>query len=329
MTACIGRREFITLIGGTAAAWPLAARAQQPAMPVIGWLFSGAPQANFVAAFQEGLRQAGYVEGRNVAIEYRWAEGHYDRLPDLAAELVRRHVAVIVASGGSGPAQEAKAKTTTIPIVFLSGDDPIEAGLVASLSRPGGNVTGISWIASALEAKRIGLLRDLVPNNDLVGVLVNPDFPGAKAQLRDAQAAARERGIRVEVLNASSERDFDTVFATLVRQRAGTLLVSPNPMFLSRQEQIIALAARHAIPTIYYAREYAVAGGLMSYGTNVVDAYRQSGTYTGRILKGEKPADLPVMQPTKFELVINLKTAKTLGLTVPDKLLARADEVIE
>jgi putative tryptophan/tyrosine transport system substrate-binding protein len=322
------RRAFITLLGG-AAAWPRAALAQQQAMPVVGWLSSGAPQANFVAAFQEGLRQAGYVEGRNVAVEYRWAEGRYDRLPDLAAELVRRHVAVIVASGGSGPAQEAKAKTTTIPIVFLSGDDPIEAGLVASLSRPGGNITGISWIASALEAKRLGLLRELVPNNDLVGVLVNPDFPGAKAQLRDAQAAARERGLRIEVLNASSERDFDTVFATLVRQRAGTLLVSPNPMFMSRHEQIVALAARHAIPTIYYAREYPAAGGLMSYGTSVVDAYRQSGIYTGRILKGEKPAELPILQPTKFEFVINLNTAKALGLSFPPGLLAIADEVIE
>jgi putative tryptophan/tyrosine transport system substrate-binding protein len=325
------RREFITLLGG-AAAWPLAARAQQPAMPVIGWLSSGAAHSafrSFVTAFHQGLAEAGYVEGRNVAVEYRWAEGQADRLPKLAAELVRRQVVVIVASGGSAPAQATKAATTTIPIVFVSGDDPIEVGLVSSLSRPGGNVTGISWIASALEAKRLGLLQEVVPKNADVGVLVNPSFPGAKTQLRDAQEAARERGIRIQVLNASTEHDLDTVFATLAQWRAGSLLVNPNPMFMTRREQIVALAARHAVPTIYYAREYAVAGGLMSYGTSVVDAFRQSGLYTGRILKGEKPADLPVLQPTKFEFVINMKTARELGLTIPPGVLAIADEVIE
>jgi putative ABC transport system substrate-binding protein len=323
------RRKFMTLLGGAAAAWPLAARAQQP---VIGWLSSGAaagPFGNFVTAFRQGLAQAGYVEGRNVAVEYYWSEGQSNRLPELAADLVRRRVAIIVATGGSAPAQAAKAATTTIPIVFVSGDDPVEAGLVSSFSRPGGNVTEISWIASALEAKRLGLLRELVPANDVVGVLVNPNFPGAKAQLRDAQEGASALGMRIQVLNASTEQDLNTIFATLVQQRAGSLLVCPNPMFMNRREQIVALAARHAIPTIYYAREYAVAGGLMSYGTNAVDAFRQSGIYTGRILKGEKPADLPVLQPTKFEFVINLKTARALGLTIPPGVLAIADEVIE
>jgi putative ABC transport system substrate-binding protein len=263
-----------------------------------------------------------------VAVEYRWSEGRSDRLPELAVDLVRRGVAVIVAVGGSAPAQAAKQATATIPIVFLSGDDAIEAGLVGSLGRPGGNVTGISWLASALEAKRLGLLRELVSNGDL-GVLVNPTFPGARVQVRDVQGAAREHGLRVHVLEASSERDLQTIFASAQQQRVGALVVSPNPMFYSLREQIIALAARHAIPTIYYTRDYAVAGGLMSYGTNVQEASRQAGLYVGRILKGEKPADLPVLQPTKFEFVINLKTAKALGLTFPPGLIAIADEVIE
>jgi putative tryptophan/tyrosine transport system substrate-binding protein len=325
----VNRRTFITFIGGAAAAWPLAAGAQQP-MPVVGYLNSGAasPMASQVNALHEGLSQAGYVEGRNVAIEYRWSEGRSDRLPELAAELVRRRVTVIVAVGGSAPARAAKEATTTIPIVFVSGDDAIEAGLVSSLGRPGGNVTGISWLASALEAKRLGLLREVVPDGD-VGVLVNPSFPGAKVQVRDAQEAARERGMRIHVLNASSERDLEAIFANFRQQRLGSLVVNPNPMFYNLREQIVAFAARHAIPTIYYVRDYAVAGGLMSYGTSILDAARQAGLYAGRILKGEKPADLPVLQPSKFEFVINLKTAKALGLKLPPGLLAIADEVIE
>jgi putative tryptophan/tyrosine transport system substrate-binding protein len=324
----VRRREFILGLGG-AAAWPRAARAQS-AMPLVGYLNSGAakPMAGLVSAFREGLSEAGYVEGRNVAIEYRWAEGRSERLPELAAELVRRRVAVIVAVGGSAPAQAAKQATSTIPIVFVSGDDAIEAGLVSSLGQPGGNVTGISWLASSLEAKRIGLLRELVRDGDL-GVLVSPGFPSAKVQTRDAQEAARELGIRVEVLNASSERDLETIFANLGQQRLGSLVVNPSPMFYNLREQIVALAARHAVPAIYYTRDYAVAGGLMSYGTSLLEAARQAGVYAGRVLKGEKPADLPVLQPTKFEFVINLKTAKALGLDIPPTFLALADEVIE
>ena len=322
------RREFIFALGG-AAAWPPAARAQQ-AMPLLGYLNSGAatPMAGLARAFHEGLSQAGYVEGRNVAIEYRWSEGRSERLPELAAELVRRQVAVIVAVGGSAPAQAAKEATTTIPIVFVSGDDAIEAGLVSSLGQPGGNVTGISWLANSLEAKRIGLLRELVPGGDL-GVLVSPGFPSAKVQARDAQEAARELGIRIEILNVGSERDLETIFASLEQQRIGSLVVNPSPMFFNLREKIIALAARHAVPTIYYTRDYPVGGGLMSYGTSLVEAARQSGIYAGRVLKGEKPADLPVLQPTKFEFVINVKTANVLGLDVPVRLLALADEVIE
>jgi putative tryptophan/tyrosine transport system substrate-binding protein len=324
----VRRREFILGLAG-AAAWPRAACAQS-AMPLVGYLNSGAakPMAGLVSAFREGLSEAGYVEGRNVAIEYRWAEGRSERLPELAAELVRRRVAVIVAVGGSAPAQAAKQATSTIPIVFVSGDDAIEAGLVSSLGQPGGNVTGISWLASSLEAKRIGLLRELVRDGDL-GVLVSPGFPSAKVQTRDAHEAARELGIRVEVLNASSERDLETIFANLGQQRLGSLVVNPSPMFYNLREQIVALAARHAVPAIYYTRDYAVAGGLMSYGTSLLEAARQAGVYAGRVLKGEKPADLPVLQPTKFEFVINLKTAKALGLDIPPTFLALADEVIE
>jgi ABC-type uncharacterized transport system substrate-binding protein len=323
------RREFIAALGGAVAGWPLPARAQEP-MPVIGYLNSGAarPMASLVTALHDGLRQAGYVEGRNVAIEYRWSEGRSDRLSELAAELVRLRVSVIVAVGGSAPAQAAKDATTTIPIVFVSGDDAIEAGLVGSLGQPSGNVTGISWLASSLEKKRLGLLHDLVPDGD-VGVLVNPNFPGGKVHARDAQDAARELGIRIHILNASSEGDLETIFATLGQQRLGSLAVNPNPMFYSHREKIISLAARHAVPTIYYLRDYSVAGGLMSYGTSLVEAARQAGVYAGRILKGAKPADLPVLQPTKFEFVINLRTAKALGLKLPPGLLAIADEVIE
>jgi putative ABC transport system substrate-binding protein len=323
------RREFIFSLGG-AAAWPLAAHAQQPGMPVIGYLNSGAanPMAGLVSAFHEGLSEAGYVEGRNVAIEYRWAEGRFERLPELAADLVRRRVAVIVAVGTSAPAQAAKEATSTIPIVFVSGDDAIEAGLVSSLGQPGGNVTGVSWLASSLEAKRIGLLRELVPDGDL-GVLVNPSFPGGKGQARDAEQAARQLGIRVRILNVSNERDLETIFASFRQQTLGSLVVNPNPMFFNLRDRIVVLAARYAVPTIYYTRDYAVAGGLMSYGTSVLEASRQAGRYAGRTLKGEKPADLPVLQPTKFEFVINLKTAKALGLKLPPGLLAAADEVIE
>ncbi|HYK78369.1 MAG TPA: ABC transporter substrate-binding protein [Micropepsaceae bacterium] len=323
------RREFISLLGGATVAWPLAARAQQP-LPIVGYINSGAPgpMAPLVSAFHEGLSQAGYVEGRNVAVEYRWSEGRSDRLPDLAADLVRRGVAVIVAVGGSGPAQAAKDATTTIPIVFVSGDDAIEAGLVNSLGQPTGNVTGISWLASSLEAKRFGLLRELIPDGDF-GVMVNPNFPGGRVHARDAQEAARDLGIRVQVLNVSSERDLEAIFATLREQKLGGLVVNPNPMFYSLREQIVMLAARHAVPTIYYTRDYAVAGGLMSYGTSVREAARQGGVYAGRVLKGDKPADLPVLQPTKFEFVINLKTAKALGLKLPSGVLAIADEVIE
>ncbi len=285
--------------------------------------------APLVSAFHEGLSQAGYVEGRNVTIEYRWSEGRSDRLPELAADLVRRRVAVIAAVGGSAPAQAAKEATTMIPIVFVSGDDAVEAGLVSSLGQPGGNVTGISWLASSLEAKRLGLLRELVPDGD-VGVLVNPSFPGAKVHARDAQEAARQLGIRIHVLNASSEHDLETIFASLGQQRLGSLAVNPSPMFYSLREQIVALAARHAVPAIYYTRDYAVAGGLMTYGTSLLlEAARQGGLYSGRVLKGEKPADLPVLQPTKFEFVINLKTAKALGLAIPSGLISFADEVIE
>jgi putative ABC transport system substrate-binding protein len=327
----VRRREFITLLGGAATTWPIAARAQQAKTPVIGWLCSGAagPFRNFVSAFHRGLEAAGYVEGRNVSVEYRWSEGQSNRLPELANDLVGRQVAAIVASGGSAPAQAAKAITAKIPIVFVSGDDPVEAGLVSSLNRPGGNITGISWIASALEAKRLGLMRELVPNNADVAVLVNPTFPGAKTQVRDAEEAARERGMRIHIVNASTEQDLDAIFPALLQQRASSLVVNPNPMFMTRREQIVAQAARHAVPTIYYTREFAEAGGLMTYGTSLLDTYRESGVYTGRILKGEKPAELPVFQPTKFEFIINLKTATALGLTFPPGLLAIADEVIE
>jgi putative tryptophan/tyrosine transport system substrate-binding protein len=325
----VKRREFITLVGG-AAAWPVAARAQQPALPVIGFLGSSAPvdRARYLTAFRQGLREPGYVEGQNVAIEYRWAQEEADRLPDLAADLVRRQVTVIAAHD-TPSSIVAKAATTTIPIVFASGGDPVKLGLVASLNRPGGNVTGVSFISLALGAKHLGLLHELQPGATRVGVLIDPNFPLIESFVSDVRAAASSIRKQIEVLEAPTGPDIDTVFASLAQKPIDALLVSPSPFLNNRRVQLVTLATYHRVPAIYSWREAAEAGGLMSYGTSLSDAYRQAGVYTGRILKGEKPADLPVMQSVKFEFVINLNTARAFGLSFPPGLLAIADEVIE
>jgi putative ABC transport system substrate-binding protein len=325
------RREFIRLLGGAAAMWPLAARAQRRPMPVVGFLNVASPGAlrQQIAAFREGLKESGYVEGQNVAVEYRWAEGQYERLPELAADLVRQQVSVIVVGGGAQAELAVKAATTTIPIVFSAGGDPVRSGLVASLNQPSGNITGVYHFATGLEAKRLGLLHEMLPKATPIAVLINPNFADAENQLRDVQEAAARLGVQLVVVRANAESDFNAAFSTVVQQRSGALLVGASPFFNNRREQLVVLAARHALPTIYEWRDFAAAGGLMSYGTSLADAYRQVGVYTGLILKGAKPADLPVVQSTRFELVINLSTAKALGIEVPPTLLARADEVIE
>jgi putative ABC transport system substrate-binding protein len=344
-TRLVGRRELISLLGGAAVAWPLAARAAlaseangqrgdakvQPAMPAIGFLSgqSARTLTTMLAAFRRGLNEAGYVEGRNIAIEVRWAEGQPDRLPLLAAELVQRQVVVIVATGGINSAIAAKAATSTIPIVFMSNEDPRKHGLVASLNKPGGNVTGVSWFSAELGAKRLALLHELIPGATMVALLVNPNSTETARQPAELQEAARAIGLRLVILSVTAAGDIDTAFATMVQDRVGALVVAGDSFLFNRREQIIALAARHAVPTIYVNREMAGADGLMSYGNSLADAYRRAGLHTAKILKGENPAELPVDQATKFELVINLKTAKALGIEVPPTLLATADEVIE
>jgi putative ABC transport system substrate-binding protein len=324
------RREFISLLGGAGAAWPLAAPAQQP-MPAVGFLgsSSAAEWLPFVNAFQRGLKETGYAEGENFIIEYRWADGQYDRLPALAADLVRRQVAVILAAGSPAPALAAKAATTTIPIVFALGIDPVQFGLIASFNRPGGNITGVNFLVGHLAEKALGLIHEVIPNVAVGGMFVNPNNPNADSVTRNARETARSLGLQLHILNAGTALEIDAAFADVVEQRIGMLLSAGDPFFMGRRDQVVALAARHAVPAIYFAREFVTAGGLMSYGTSISDAYRRAGVYAGKILKGARPADLPVEQSTRFEFVINLKTAKTLGLTIPDKLLALADEVIE
>ena len=323
------RREFISLLGGAAAIWPLTTRAQQ-AKPVVGFLHYGSSDsfAHIAEAVRRGLKEAGYVEGQNVAIEYRWANGHYDRLPALAADLVRRQVTVITA-GGTVAARAAKEATATIPVVFTSGADPVWSGLVASLSRPGANLTGASLIAAEMAVKRLELTRELLPHARVVAMIVNPNYPGADSEMAEVEGAGRIIGLQTEKGTAGSERDLDAVFASLAQRRVDAVMVGTDGFLITRRDQIVALASRYAIPGIYPFVDFPEAGGLMSYGASLSDAYRQAGVYTGRILKGAKPADLPVQQPTKFELFINLKTAKALGLTIPPMLVARAEQVIE
>jgi putative ABC transport system substrate-binding protein len=325
------RREFITLIGGAAATWPFAARTQQPEMPVIGFMSGRAPEdsVHLVAAFRQGLGEAGFVEGRNVTIEYRWALGHYDRLPALAADLVGRRVAVLAALGGDVSALAAKQATSTIPIVAGMGGDPIRSGLVESMSHPGGNVTGYTVLTSEMEPKRLGMLRDLVPDAAFIGVLLNQNFPPSEGQLQELEAAARKTGQKLFISKASNDAELIAGLGSLLQQRVGALLVCADPYFDTQRDRIIAFAAQNRLPTMYHFREFAIAGGLISYGPSITDAYRQAGIYAGRILKGAKPVDLPFVQPTKFEFVINLKTAKALGLAIPAGLISFEDEVIE
>ena len=327
----MNRRQFIALVGGAAAAWPLAARAQQRGMPVVGFLNARSPgeAASSVDAFRQGLAEIGYIEGQNVAIEYRWAEGHYDRLRALAAELVARQVAVIAATGGEASGLAAKAATAMIPIVFTIGGDPVELGLVVSLNKPGGNVTGVTFIVGDIATKRLGLLRQLLPNATSIAMLSNPNFPASSTEVRDVQTAVRTLGLRIDFLTASTNREIDAALASFVKKRPDALFVGGDAFFLGQRDQIASLAAYYAVPATYAQREYVDAGGLMSYGASIPKGYRQAGIYTGRILRGTKPAELPVLQPTDLELAINLKTAKALGLDVPPNLLALADKVIE
>jgi ABC-type uncharacterized transport system substrate-binding protein len=328
--AALRRREFIKLLGGSVAAWPITTRAQT-AMPLVGFMSGRAPEESkyLLAAFHQGLGEAGFIEGKNVTIEYRWAFGQYDRLPAIASELVKRNVAVLVAVGGDLSGLAAKRATSTIPIVFGSGGDPVEAGLVASLSRPGGNATGYMLLTNEMEPKRLGMLRDLVPNAAVIGVLLNPNFPPATKQLAALEDAARAINQRLAVVRASNDAELDASFSSLVEQHVGAMLVTGDPYFDTQRARIVAFAAQNKLPAIYHFREYAVAGGLISYGPRITDGYRQAGIYTGQILSGAKPGELPIVQPTKYEFVINLKTAKAIGVSIPSGLISFADEVIE